>query len=370
MIYSQRLGNIQDQSFQLALTRFGLGDFVSAEAIPHGLFGQNVYLTSTKGEYVFRGNPLSAEQFETERFMVEHLHAKTSVPVAWPYLVEPSDELFGWPYIIMPRLSGLPLASPAVKATLSEGERVEIAAGMGEALAGLHQFQQPQPGIYDAETGTVRPLRENYVPPWEITAAYWDDEYDLSLSSAEVYRRWIYSRINFFLQRALAISDPTTGRTTTPEDVSWINAIFDEYSPALLEPFQPCFVMNDFKEGNTIAAKIDGRWQITGVVDLMEGYFGDGEADLSRILSEYNIGEPNAEERVHAFLEAYCRTLGEQAARPGFMKRFAIYLIMDQMILWASGRPLGWFDGVADFRTHCERYLRIRIEILPAALRT
>lgn len=369
MIYSQRLGDIQDQSFQLALARFGLGDFVAAEAIPHGLFGQNVYLTSTKGEYVLRGNPLSGEQFETERFMAEQLHAKTPVPVAWPYLVEPSAELFGWPYIIMPRLSGLPLASPAVKATLSGRERIEIAAAMGATLAGLHQFQQPHPGIYDTETRTVRPLRATYVPPWEITAAYWDDETDRHLSSAEIYRRWIRSRIDFFLQRALETSDPTTGRTTPPADVAWINAIFDEYSPALLEPFQPCFVMNDFKEGNTIAAKIAGRWRITGVVDLMEGYFGDGEADLSRILSEYKIGEPSAEERVHAFLEAYCRTQGKQAARPGFMKRFTIYLMMDQMILWAGGRQLGWFDAFANFRSHCEQYLRVRTEILPAALR-
>jgi hygromycin-B 7''-O-kinase len=368
LIYSQRLGDIQDHLFQLALARFGLGDFVSAEAIPHGLFGQNVYLTSTKGEYVFRGNPLSAEQFETERFMAEQLHAQTSVPVAWPYLVEPSDELFGWPYIIMPRLSGLPLASPAVKAMLSERERVEIAAAMGETLAGLHQFQQPQPGIYDTEKRRVRPLRPIYVPPWLINAAYWNGEADLQLSVAEVYRRWIYSRIDFFLQRALATSDPTTNRTTTQEDVAWISAIFDEYSSALLEPFQPCFVMNDFKEGNTIAEKVSGRWRITGVVDLMEGYFGDGEADLSRILSEYNIGEPSAEERVHAFLESYSRALGERAARPGFMKRFAIYLMMDQIILWSFGRQLGWFDNVADFRSHCEQFLRVRTETLPAAL--
>lgn len=369
MIYSQRLGDIPDQAFQAALARFGLGDFVAAEAIPHGLFGQNVYLTSTQGEYVFRGNPLYAGQFETEQFMAEQLHAQTPVPVAWPYLVEPADELFGWPYIIMPRLSGLPLASPTVKATLSDRERIELAAAMGETLAGLHQFQQPQPGIYDAETRRVRPLRAIYVPPWEITAAYWEDESDRQLGSAEIYRRWIRSRIDFFLQRALAARDPTTGRTTPPTDVAWINDVFAEYSPALLEPFQPCFVMNDFREGNTIAAKIAGRWQITGVVDLMEAYFGDAEADLSRILADYKIGEPSAEERVHTFLAAYCRTRGEQAVRPGFMKRFTLYLIMDQMIGWAFGRSLGWFDDVADFRSHCEQYLRVRTEILPVALR-
>ncbi len=44
MIYAQHLGDIQDALFQFALERFRLGDFVSAEAIPYGLFGQNVFL--------------------------------------------------------------------------------------------------------------------------------------------------------------------------------------------------------------------------------------------------------------------------------------------------------------------------------------
>lgn len=370
MIYSQRLGSIQEQSFQSALNKFGLGNFIAAEAIPHGLFGQNVYLTSTTGEYVFRGNPLSAEQFETERFMAEKLHRTTVVPVAWPYLLDSSDEFFGWPYIIMPRLSGLPLASPEVKATLSERERVEIAAAMGVTLAQLHQFQQPEPGLYDVETGTVRPLRATYVPPWRITTTYWDDETDTHLSSAEIYRRWVYSRMSFFLRRALDDSDPTTGRVTSPEDVAWIDHVFEECSAALLEPFQPCFVMNDFKEGNTIAAKIDGHWQITGVVDLMEAYFGDGEADMSRILSHYEIGKSGADERAYVFLDAYYRTRRTQnVLRPGFMQRFAFYMIMDHMMGWSFGRKLGWFDEFADFRSYCEPRLQLRVEALPAILR-
>ena len=370
MLYSQRLGHIQAQSFQAALNRFGLGDFIAAEAIPHGIFGQNVYLTSTTGEYVFRGNPLSAEQFETERFMAEQLHLKTVVPVAWPYLLDSSDELFGWPYIIMPRLNGLPLASPDVRATLSERERIEIAAAMGVTLAQLHQFQQPEPGLYDAETGTVRPLRATYVPPWLITRAYWDDETDLHLSSAEIYRRWIYSRIGFFLHRALDASDPTTGRITSPEDVAWIDQVFEDSSAALLEPFQPCFVMNDFKEGNTLAARTNGQWQITGVVDLMEAYFGDGEADLSRILAEYKIGKAGADERAYVFLDAYFRTGGERTVRPRFMQRFALYMIMDHLLGWSFGRKLAWFDEFADFRSYCEPRLRVRTEAMQAILHT
>lgn len=52
-----------------------------------------------------------------------------------------------------------------------------------------------------------------------------------------------------------------------------------------------------------------------------------------------------------------------------YSPRLGIYRMMDQMILWAGGRQLGWFDDFADFRANCKRYLRVRTAILPAALR-
>ena len=369
MIYSQRLGDIQDKSFQLALDRFGLGGFVSAVAIPHGLFGQNVFLTSTKGQYVFRGNPLYPGQFETERFMAEHLHKETKTPVPWPYLVDESDDVFGWPYAIMPRLPGLQLASPEVKAKLSGSDRLEIAEVMGMNLAAMHKFWQPYPGTYNPETGSVLRLSGTYRPPWEKrdhtdTGA----SIDANASSEEVFYRWISSRINFFLNNALESSDQATGRVTTPGDADWIAGILDDSKAALLDPFQPCFVMNDYKEENTVAERIDGRWQVTGVFDLMEAYFGDGEADLSRSLAAYEIADKGSDERAYAFLGAYFRTREDQVARPGFTERFTVYMIMDRMLIWAYGRKEGWFDGVADFRSYCEPHLLLNTEKLPAVL--
>ncbi len=57
IVYSQRLGPIRDDQWCCALTRFDLGEFVRAEPITSGLFGQNVFLTSTRGQFVFRGCP-------------------------------------------------------------------------------------------------------------------------------------------------------------------------------------------------------------------------------------------------------------------------------------------------------------------------
>jgi hypothetical protein len=55
MQYSKRLGTISTKQFQAALDHFNLGQFMSAEAVPFGLFGQNVFVTSTAGEFVLRG---------------------------------------------------------------------------------------------------------------------------------------------------------------------------------------------------------------------------------------------------------------------------------------------------------------------------
>ena len=61
--YSKDLGLLSPDQFQAALSRFGLGNFLHAEPIPFGLFGQNVFLTSTVGEFVLRGRPHFPWQF-------------------------------------------------------------------------------------------------------------------------------------------------------------------------------------------------------------------------------------------------------------------------------------------------------------------
>ena len=111
--------------------------------------------------------------------------------------------------------------------------------------------------------------------------------------------------------------------------------------------------------------KIGDKWHITGVFDLMEAYFGDGEADLSRTLATYGIGTKRSEERAYAFLQAYFDGQEETVVRPGFRDRFAVYMLMDRMIIWSYGRKLGWFDGVCDFRTWCEPQMAIDPGMLP-----
>jgi len=379
MKYSERLGSIDDKSFQQVLSRFDLGEFVSAKAIPYGLFGQNVFLASTKGEFVFRGNPLLDGQFETERFMAERLRHETGSPVPWPYLFDGSKDFFAWPYVIMPRLVGQQLASPEVKAALSDQDRLGVAEALGVNLARMHQLRHPHPGTYDPLTDTIRRMGEVYIPPWEQTADNWHDADPTPLSTGEIYQRWIYSRIGYFLKRAVEANDSASDRSrmTTPEDVAWVESILETHRAALLVPFQACFVMNDYKEANTVADKINGRWQITGVFDLMEAYFGDPEADLARTTMDYwndksALTRPTMDgwkdrngydPRLYAFLNAYFQNR-KDPARPGFQGRFAIYTLMDRMLLWSYGRGLGWFDAFSSLRSWFELQLSLDLRQL------
>jgi len=136
--YSQRLGVITDEQFQAALNRFNLGQFVRAEAIPSGMWGQNVFVSSSEGEYVLRGQPHFEWQFPTEQFYIRFLHERTSVPVPWPYLLDTTTDIFGWSFVLMPRMPGLQIADPQVQEQLQPAERLGIARALGETLPRLH----------------------------------------------------------------------------------------------------------------------------------------------------------------------------------------------------------------------------------------
>ncbi len=125
--YSQRLGKLSEQQFQAALDRFQLGCLISTEPVGPGNFGQNIFLMSTQGAFVLRGAPLDPVQFPCERWFMQQLHEQTQAPVPWPYVLDRSTDLFGWSYVIMPRLPGLSLADHEVKQRRTSLERRRIA---------------------------------------------------------------------------------------------------------------------------------------------------------------------------------------------------------------------------------------------------
>src|SRR6266853_1598926 len=152
--YSQRLGSLSEQQFQAALDRFQLGRFISTEPVELGSFGQNIFLTST--------------------------------------------HLFGWSYVIMPRLPGLSLASQEVKQRRTEHERRRIAGALGTTLAELHTLIWPSVGDYDLARDGIKPLEQSYA-------------------------EHVLARV----RGALATCIRATTRTT-PADISWVEEVITQ----------------------------------------------------------------------------------------------------------------------------------------------
>lgn len=297
--YTKRLGLIKPAQFQAALDRFDLGTFIAATPIPFGLFGQNVFVTSTCGEWVLRGCPHYDWQFPTEQFFVQLIHERTRVPVPYPYLIDLATDIFGWSYVYMPRMPGIQLADDALLVQLSGDDRLGLARAMARTLAELHTIHADHAGTYDHQTHAIRPFSENY-------------------------RVMILQNI----RDLLAISQ-SYNANTTDSDVAWVERIIHDNQEAMHQPWSISLVFRDFKEGNMVAQQQQGEWQISGVFDLMESHFGDGECDLARQVGHYLRTAPMY---AGEFVREYLRL---RPVAHGFVKRQQLYMLYDSLIIWS-----------------------------------
>ena len=299
-----------------------------------GKFSETFRADGTDGRYVLRIAPPDdlLQLFYEYRMMRQEpaiharLLAETSVPVPPIVAHDFSRRRIDRDYLIMPRLPGVQLIDRHMRDALSAKDRRSIACAMGETLAHLHTLTWPFAGEYDFETDTIQPL-------------------------AADYGEWIVSRIRHYLQLAIPLSDRTTG-----EDVKWVEGIISAGREALAVPFQPCFVMQDYKEGNAVAECRDGVWHISGVFDLMEPYFGDGEVDLSRSVAVYADKDL---ELASEFVRAYTRNT---SLRRGFAERFPVYMLLDRLIIWQFAQRHGvWWDANLTLREWASRYTSLAV---------
>ena len=297
--YSQRLGNISDEQLQAALSYFDLGEFLSAEPIPFGLFGQNLFVTSTAGEFVLRGVPHYDWQFPTEKFFTEQLHVKTRVPVPYPYLLNSSPEIFGWGFVIMPKMPGLQLADSQVVARLSMDERRGVARALAATLIEIQTLTWEFSGRYNTATQMIEPMSQDY-------------------------RSWIVQRIRELITQAQSYNE-----NTSASDAAWVENIIERTAHACLTPYQPCLVLEDYKEPNVVVTQDETGWQVSGVFDLMTAHFGDGEADLARQVGSY-LRETS--ELADEFVQFY---LNNKVLQPGFAERQQLYMLYDSLIIWS-----------------------------------
>lgn len=297
--YSKRLGNISDEQLQTALDCFDLGDFTSAEPISFGLFGQNLFVTSTVGEFVLRGVPHYDWQFPTEKFFVDLLHEKTHVPVPYPYRLNPSPEIFGWPFVIMPKMPGVQLADSKVATSFSMDERRGMARALAATLIEVQTLTWEHAGRYDTTTQTIKPMPLDY-------------------------RAWIVKRIHELIAQAQSYNG-----NTPASDVEWAAKILEDCKAVLDIPYQPCVVFEDYKEQNAVIERTADGWCVSGVFDLMTAHFGDGEADLARQVGIYLRDTPAlADDFVIEYLK-------RKKVAAGFFKRQQLYMLYDSAIIWA-----------------------------------
>jgi aminoglycoside phosphotransferase (APT) family kinase protein len=316
--YSERLGVLTGAQLQAALDRFGLGALRDAAPIPGGLFGQNVLVTSTRGEWVLRGCPHFDWQLPKERLVARLIHGRTSLAAPWPYLVEESPEIFGWAFALMPRLPG---QAPPSAARGEQGRAVAEALGSG--LARLHELRGEAPGEYDLAADAILPSRASHA-----------------------------DRVSGRLRQWLAWCHEARDGCVGDADVAWVEAVLAARRAALDEPFEACWVHHDWKSNNVLCEAGGGGFRVTGVVDLMEGYFGDGEEDLVRCIALFARGDRG---RLGRFTRAY---RARWPLRPGFEDRYRIYQLVDCLVLWQYGQKNRvWFAPDLTLRAFAEPLL-------------
>ena len=246
----------------------------------------------------------------------------------------------------MLRMPGLQLADPQVREQQLPSDRQAIARTLGENLARMQETTWPRAGRYQAATDTVEPFELAHELAWPLPVESDPNQVaraPTSISSSQ--------RVKACLRHQLAKAHKLNAAATTPQDIAWAEDCIAEAREALDDRFEPCLVVQDCKRSNVTVQQQDARWQVSGVFDLVEAYFGDGEADPSRLFAVY-LEEDR--QLARAFLQGYLR---QTTPHPGFARRFPVYMLLDRAIVWGFGqRVAGWWDGHRTFRDWASWY--------------
>lgn len=318
---SNKLGNINHTQLQLMLDKFELGKLISSKRTEKGAMGQTMFISSSKGKFVFKGNPLYQGQFEEEKYFVENLHHKTSVKLPSPYLVDEEEDIFGWTYALMPCLAGQHMNSEPFKTMQGEEDRYEIAEAVARVLSEFHNWKVDQFGELDTLDFSIRPFEGSY-------------------------RSWLFKRIRYWLDDAKKYS------VITQEDITWVEDLLGSSKESLDHFSSPTFVMGDFKPENFLLEKGVHGWEL-GVFDFTNAYFGDPLSDLIKMITMYiNDGE---EEMAKHLVTTY---LDGKNDLENYKQRVKVHMLHQRILDWGCAkamRMVTWDDNLP-FSKWVEKY--------------
>jgi hygromycin-B 7''-O-kinase len=334
-VYSERLGAIADAQFDAAMRRLGLGAFVSAEPVKTGLFGQNVFVTTTTGAFVLRGAPHwvggrrdDRWQFAKEAFFIERAAAQTDAPAPWPCHYDPAPDIFGWPYLVMPRMPGQCFTERELRRALPPTARRDIAASLGPILASFQRLTGPAAGDFDVETGAIA-------------------------ADAQGFGGYLLARMNEVASSAEQIG------LMTSADMDWVAEAAHAAQGAPPRPVT--FTHGDYKLDNMTLAERDGGWRTAGLFDFHTARFGDAAYDLVRPANAYRDTDPD----LAGVLVGAWRGAGGDAA--GLAAWLPLYLVTERIGIWRGfvkpdTRP-AWSVGHT-FRSWSEGYLETLLALI------
>jgi aminoglycoside phosphotransferase (APT) family kinase protein len=215
-----------------------------------------VFVTTTGGEFVLRGAPHWVKgakdkewrredrwQFTKERWFAQHLHERTQAPVPWPMLHDEASDIFGWPYIIMPRAPGQCFDERSIRKTLDPDAQRGVAVALGENLAEMQRLTWDFAGDFSTETITLAARPEGSVG-------------------------WI-------AREALSIA-ADCGERLTVDERNWIERLATDAPRDAPNTYVHC----DYKHGNLTVLKENGRWRVGALFDFHEARFADGALDI------------------------------------------------------------------------------------------
>jgi len=260
-------------------------------------------------ELIFKLYPgLFTDRMRKERHVYELLSG-SGAPV--PTVVRADDSKRDLPqaYLIMTKVPGRPLSQ--VSAGLDEETIERLYGDMGRVLRAIHSVTLPAFGPLDG-------------PPEPTNLDYVGGQFDLKID-----------------QFAEFGGDPVVHAALAERLRSDRGLLTRHTTPVLLH--------HDFHERNVMVTERDGRWELTGVIDVENALGGDPLMDLARTDYFAVRGDPR---RRRALLDGYGALPPDQAERLAF---YRLYHALDQ---WHWLATIGEVSALEPITREIREHLR------------